>query len=44
MDAKRDEFVNIFKGGNPKEKSDSQKILKKLDPANSNIYSKISQR
>lgn len=44
MDAKRDEFVNVFKGGNPQEKSESQKILKKLDPANSNIYSKISQR
>jgi hypothetical protein len=44
LDAKRDEFVNIFKGGNPKEKEDSQKILKKLDPANSSTYSKISER
>jgi len=44
MDAKRDEFVNIFKGGNPKEKEESQKILKKLDPANSSTYSKISER
>lgn len=44
MDAKRDEFVNIFKEGNPKEKEDSQEILKKLDPANSSTYSKISER
>lgn len=44
MDAKRDEFVNIFKEGNPKEKEDSQDILKKLDPANSSTYSKISER
>ena len=44
MDAKRDEFVNIFKEGNPKEKEDSQVILKKLDPANSSTYSEISGR
>lgn len=44
MDAKRDEFVNVFKGGNPKEKEDAQKILKELDPANSSTYSKISER
>lgn len=44
MDAKRDEFVNIFKGGNPKEKEDSQDILKEIDPANSSTYSKISER
>ncbi len=44
MDAKRNEFVNIFKGGNPQEKADSQKILKKIDPANSNVYSGISER
>ena len=44
LDAKRDEFVNIFKGGNPKEKEESQEILKKLDPANSSTYSKISER
>lgn len=44
MDAKRDEFVNIFKGGNPKEKEDSQKLLKNIDPANSSVYSEISER
>jgi len=44
MDAKKDEFVNIFKGGNPQEKSDAQNILKKIDPANSSTYSKISER
>lgn len=44
MDAKRNEFVNIFKGGNPQEKQESQEILKKLDPANSSTYSKISGR
>lgn len=44
LDAKSDEFINIFKGGNPKEKEDSQKLLKNIDPANSSKYSKISER
>jgi len=44
LDAKRDEFVNVFKGGNPKEKEGSQEILKNIDPANSSTYSKISGR
>jgi len=44
IDAKKDEFVNIFKGGNPAEKADVIKILKEIDPANSSTYSKINER
>jgi hypothetical protein len=44
MDAKRDEFVNIFKEGNPTEKTDVIEILKEIDPANSNTYLKINQK
>lgn len=44
LDAKRDELVNIFKEGNPREKTDAQTILKEIDPANTSTYSKITQR
>lgn len=44
MDAKRDEFVNIFKEGNPTEKTDAINILKEIDPSNSNTYLKINQK
>jgi hypothetical protein len=44
IDAKKDEFVNIFKGGNPTEKTDAIEILKLLDPSNSSTYSKINER
>jgi hypothetical protein len=44
IDAKRDEFVNIFKEGNPTEKTDVIEILKEIDPANSNTYLKINQK
>lgn len=44
MDAKRDEFVNIFKEGNPTEKTDVLNILKEIDPSNSNTYLKINQK
>lgn len=44
VDAKRDEIVNIFSEGNPREKTDAQNIMKNIDPANSSTYSKITQR
>ena len=44
VDAKRDEIINIFKQGNPREQSDAQNIMKEIDPANSSEYSRISQR
>lgn len=44
VDAKRDEIINIFKGGNPREQTDAQNIMKEVDPANSSSYSGISQR
>jgi len=44
VDAKRDEIINIFSEGNPREKTDAQNIMKNIDPANSSSYSKISQR
>ncbi|MCD4695876.1 MAG: DUF4835 family protein [Bacteroidales bacterium] len=44
VDAKRDEIVNIFSKGNPKEQSEAQNIMKEIDPANSSTYSKIGQR
>jgi hypothetical protein len=43
IDAKRDEIINIFSEGNPREKTDVQNIMKNVDPANSSNYSKISQ-
>lgn len=44
IDAKRDEIINIFKGGNPREQADAQNIMKEIDPAHSSDYSKITQR
>ncbi len=44
IDAKRDEIVNIFQQGNPKEKTDVINIMKDIDPANSSTYSKINDR
>lgn len=43
IDAKRDEIVNVFSEGNPREKTDVQNIMKNIDPANSSKYSKITQ-
>ena len=43
LDAKRDELVNIFSEGNPREKTDALNILKEIDPANTSTYSKITQ-
>ncbi|MCB2219183.1 MAG: DUF4835 family protein [Bacteroidetes bacterium] len=44
IDAKRDEIINIFSEGNPREKTDAQNIMKEIDPSNSSSYSKITQR
>lgn len=44
MDAKRDEFVNIYKEGNPTEKTDVIEILKAIDPSNTSTYLKINQK
>ncbi len=44
IDAKRNEIINIFKKGNPREQTDAQNIMKEIDPANSSEYSKITQR
>ena len=41
LDAKRNEIVNIFSEGNPKEKADAVNIMKEIDPSNSSTYSKI---
>ena len=40
-EAKRDEFVNIFKEGLIKEKSKAVEILKTIDPANTSKYQEI---
>ncbi len=42
-DAKRDEFVNIFKEGLVKEKSKAVEILKTIDPANTSKYQEITR-
>lgn len=42
LDAKRDEIVNVFSQGNPKEKADAENIMKEIDPSNSSTYSKIT--
>ncbi|MBN1338500.1 MAG: DUF4835 family protein [Bacteroidales bacterium] len=44
LDAKRDEFVNVFSMGTAKEKSNAINILKEIDPANSSKYSQIMNR
>jgi hypothetical protein len=43
-DAKKDEYVNIFKEGNPTEKTTAIELLKEIDPANSSTYLKINQK
>ena len=43
IDAKRDEIINIFKEGNPDEKSNVINVMKEIDPANASEYSKINK-
>ncbi|HEX3010239.1 MAG TPA: DUF4835 family protein [Bacteroidales bacterium] len=42
-DSKVDEWVNLFSGGFPDEKTRAVQILKEIDPSNSNKYQKIAQ-
>lgn len=41
IDAKNDEFINIFSEGSSTEKTRAMNILKKLDPANASRYDEI---
>ncbi len=41
LDAKRDEFINVFSKGSPQEKTRVANILREIDPANSTKYDKI---
>jgi hypothetical protein len=41
FNAKRDEIVNIFKGGTPEEKTKLLELLGTIDPAGTTKYSKI---
>lgn len=41
MDAKADEFINVFSEGSATEKTRAMNILKKLDPANASRYEDI---
>ena len=41
MDAKRDEFINVFSEGSSTEKTRAMNILKKLDPSQSSRYDEI---
>ncbi len=41
IEAKRDEFINVFSEGSATEKTRAMNILKKLDPANSSRYEEI---
>lgn len=41
IDAKSDEFINVFSEGSATEKTKAVNILKKLDPANSSKYDEI---
>lgn len=41
IDAKRDEFINVFSGASPMDKTKAVNILKELDPSRANDYQKI---
>lgn len=41
IEAKRDEMINIFKNGDPAEKSNFIEIMKDIDPANGSKYNKV---
>jgi hypothetical protein len=41
IDAKRDEFINVFSGASPMDKTKAVNILKEIDPSNANDYQKI---
>ena len=41
IEAKRDEFINVFSGASPMDKTKAVNILKEIDPSNANDYQKI---
>ncbi len=41
IEAKRDEFINVFSGASPMDKTKAVSILKEIDPSNANAYQKI---
>ena len=41
FDAKRDEFINVFSGAAPMDKTKAVNILKEIDPSHANDYQKI---
>lgn len=41
FNSKRDELINIFKGGTPEEKTKAREILMKVDPSGTTKYDKI---
>ena len=41
IEAKRDEMINIFKNGDPAEKSNFMEVMKDIDPANSSKYNRV---
>jgi hypothetical protein len=41
MEAKRDEFINIFSDAAPMDKTKAVNILKEIDPSHANDYQKI---
>ncbi len=41
IEAKRDEMINIFKEGDPAEKSNFLEIMKDIDPANGSKYNRV---
>ena len=43
FNAKKDELVNIFKGGLPEEKNVAVETLMLIDPANTTKYLKIQE-
>ncbi len=44
LDAKRDEFINIFSEAAPMDKTKAVNILKEIDPSHANDYQKILQQ
>ena len=41
IEAKREEMINLFKGGDPAEKNNFVTILKDIDPANGSKYNRV---
>jgi hypothetical protein len=41
LDAKRDEFINIFRSASAQDKTKAVNILKEIDPSKANDYDRI---